>query len=112
MKTFAIVALCAAVSGCATSTIKQGVELKPEMIAQLKPGESTKADVRKIFGEPTDREIGQGQVERWTYMRVEVTARAGFGGVSSSSMKSSSIKMDFDGDKLTRVGPFELPAPK
>jgi len=67
-----LLTLAVALAGCASS----GHELDQSKVAQIKRGETTKAQVREWLGKPEQIAVDDSGVETWTYIYVRASAQA------------------------------------
>ena len=67
----------------------------PEIISQIKKGESTKEDVKQLIGEPNKVEGAMNQGELWKYS-YQVTMPTGSGVKKDSRNKGSSGMVQID----------------
>jgi outer membrane protein assembly factor BamE (lipoprotein component of BamABCDE complex) len=78
MHKYAVVATLALstvlLNGCAKDVIARGNLPKPEMLAQLAPGEQTRQDVRALLGTPAATSVFDD--DRWYYISSHTTQYA------------------------------------
>lgn len=86
--------------GCFPS-VKMGKPIMLEDLARLEVGKTSKAEVRKIFGEPPIVQLGP--LEVWIYGHSQM--RSGFG---STDVRSLSLQLQFSGDTLHHIGPEDF----
>ncbi|SFF33310.1 outer membrane protein assembly factor BamE [Paracidovorax wautersii] len=69
------VSMTAVLTGCAMGNTAIVAEDAASLNAKLVPGKTTKADVQKLFGEPTEK-MTSGGMETWLYMHADTKARS------------------------------------
>ncbi|MBX7198558.1 MAG: outer membrane protein assembly factor BamE [Rhodospirillaceae bacterium] len=69
-----LIALALPLAGCIKDVEQRGNFLKPEMLAQLAPGEQTRQDVEAILGTPSTTAVFDG--DTWYYISAHTTQYA------------------------------------
>lgn len=69
-----LAALLLPLAGCIKDVEQRGNFLKPEMLAQLAPGEQTRQDVEAILGTPSTTAVFDG--DTWYYISAHTTQYA------------------------------------
>lgn len=63
-------------SGCATSSYSTGRDLDSSSVNQIIKGETTKADLLQMLGQPFSKTVISENEEKWIYMYSSGTAKA------------------------------------
>ncbi len=67
-----VAVFCFCISGCTTTNnFVQGRDFNAERREQIVKGQSTKADILSLYGDPTDKGIDNKENEYWIYLYVE-----------------------------------------
>ncbi len=69
-----LLALALPLTGCVKDVEQRGNFLKPEMLAQLAPGEQTRVDVQNLLGTPSTTAVFDG--DTWYYISAHTTQYA------------------------------------
>lgn len=84
--------LVALAGGCATAHVTTGRDFPIENVSQLVKGQSTAADLLRLFGEPGSKTVTSESEERWDYYYSDTTATAQSYIVAMSSQATTARK--------------------
>ena len=91
-------------AGCVTAVGDKKI-MNTELIEQIKPGTSTKADVRQIMGEPMKTTFTDNNEELWDYTYTRGQTRAtGFIPIVGRALGGADIKMATLTVRFTKEG--------
>ena len=63
-------------SGCATSSYSTGRDFDSSLVNQIVKGETTRADLLQMLGQPFSKTVMSENEEKWIYMYSSGTAKA------------------------------------
>ena len=63
-------------SGCATSSYSTGRDFDSSLVNQIIKGETTRADLLQMLGQPFSKTVMSENEEKWIYMYSSGTAKA------------------------------------
>ncbi len=91
MKRFFIILLIVVISGCARIEVRtEGNSIDRSLVTELKPGVTTKEEVLKIFGEPSEAEYNEGR-ERLVYTYREVKMPVYLGLIENATKSKETV---------------------
>ena len=110
MKNFGILFLILGMffSGCSFGSISHGSEIAEAELNDIKPGETTKKDIYRKFGEPT-KVVENGSMFFYSWTRG---GQSSFLGMGSTETDTKSLLIEFDSDgvvkdsRITRGSPI------
>jgi len=109
----ACVAVAAPLGGCISSSATsryEGPSIGDRTLSQIEPGETTKAWVLGVLGEPTEQAVIESdepaRVEVWKWTRRKITTTKGRAVVTGSTSRTESVQtvyVEFRGDVVSRA---------
>ncbi|MNJ41865.1 hypothetical protein D3C77_368070 [compost metagenome] len=75
-KLIAVIGVCVALGGCATSHFTAGRDFPSTTVASITKGKTTTAELKSLFGEPFAKSAVSETDEKWVYTYTNGSAHA------------------------------------